>query len=451
MDMYKKLYDGAISTLPGKEMWTVANDGEQIGSLEKTEALIITSSNKTSGISSFGKVSITIATANRKEMTGRNTYRRAKKVVSRGGSSRGSETPSTPIHPDSTCDQSQEENEFNGTQQSPRHSTCEQIQTPNYGILLIVGLTFLTVKTLDSTDVSEEHARIRIPELLANDMLRIYLPLKERAIVDSTEEDGPIGMLNDGLNVLVFVPGMRFELKLTSWDVCDIVTNIKGSDWPRCVEYLKLKAGEKVPNIFIYIDSMLQNEENPTFLLNVDTNDKRKDSVEDCEEGKFIPSKNPGPLDVVHIDNKENGDCPYIASSSTHFDSGSKTNEEGAFKDVSEEHGRISIPELLANDMLRIYLSLNERAIVDSTEKDGPIGMLNDGLNVLVFIPGMRLELKLTSWDVFDIVTNIKGSDWPRCVEYLKLKEGDKVAIWIFRSQENSDKKDMPCFIFHKL
>ncbi|XP_020678604.1 B3 domain-containing protein At1g05920-like [Dendrobium catenatum] len=119
--------------------------------------------------------------------------------------------------------------------------------------------------------------------------------------------------------------------------------------------------------------------------------------------------------------------------------------------DVSEEHARIRIPELLANDMLRIYLPLKERAIVDSTEEDGPIGMLNDGLNVLVFVPGMRFELKLTSWDVCDIVTNIKGSDWPRCVEYLKLKAGDKVAIWIFRSQENSDKKDMPCFIFHKL
>ncbi|KAI0511229.1 hypothetical protein KFK09_011854 [Dendrobium nobile] len=71
------------------------------------------------------------------EMTRRTTYRRAKKVVSRGGSSRGSETPSTPIHPDSTCEQSQEENECSGTQQSPRHSTCEQIQTPNDGILLI--------------------------------------------------------------------------------------------------------------------------------------------------------------------------------------------------------------------------------------------------------------------------------------------------------------------------
>ncbi|KAI0497683.1 hypothetical protein KFK09_020916 [Dendrobium nobile] len=74
-------------------------------------------------------------------MTRRTTYRRAKKVVSRGRSSRGSETPSTPIHLDSTCEQSQEENECSGTQQSPRHSTCEQIQTPNDGILLIVLCT----------------------------------------------------------------------------------------------------------------------------------------------------------------------------------------------------------------------------------------------------------------------------------------------------------------------
>ncbi|PKU86344.1 hypothetical protein MA16_Dca002175 [Dendrobium catenatum] len=74
------------------------------------------------------------------EMTRRNTYRRAKKVVSRGGSSRGYETP-TPIHPDSTCDQSKEENECSGTQQSRRHSTYEQIQTPNDGILLIGVIT----------------------------------------------------------------------------------------------------------------------------------------------------------------------------------------------------------------------------------------------------------------------------------------------------------------------
>ncbi|KAH0456145.1 hypothetical protein IEQ34_014052 [Dendrobium chrysotoxum] len=71
------------------------------------------------------------------DMTGRNTYGRAKKVVSRGGSSRGFETPSTTIHLYSTCDQSQEEHECSGTQQSPRHSTCEQIHTPNDGILLI--------------------------------------------------------------------------------------------------------------------------------------------------------------------------------------------------------------------------------------------------------------------------------------------------------------------------
>ncbi|KAL0921140.1 hypothetical protein M5K25_008184 [Dendrobium thyrsiflorum] len=70
-------------------------------------------------------------------MTGRNTFRRAKKVVSRGGYSRGSETLSTPIHPDSTSEQTQEENQCSGTQQSPRHSTCEQIQSPNDGILLI--------------------------------------------------------------------------------------------------------------------------------------------------------------------------------------------------------------------------------------------------------------------------------------------------------------------------
>ncbi|KAH0452712.1 hypothetical protein IEQ34_020011 [Dendrobium chrysotoxum] len=71
------------------------------------------------------------------EMTGRNTFRRAKKVASRGGSSRESETPSTPIHPDSTCEQTQEENECSGTQQSSRHSHCEQTQTPNDGIWLI--------------------------------------------------------------------------------------------------------------------------------------------------------------------------------------------------------------------------------------------------------------------------------------------------------------------------
>ncbi|KAL0910206.1 hypothetical protein M5K25_021160 [Dendrobium thyrsiflorum] len=70
-------------------------------------------------------------------MIGRNTFRRAKKVVSRGGSSRGSETPSTPIYPDSTSEQIQEENQCSGTQQSPRHSTCEQIQSPNDGICLI--------------------------------------------------------------------------------------------------------------------------------------------------------------------------------------------------------------------------------------------------------------------------------------------------------------------------
>ncbi|KAI0524655.1 hypothetical protein KFK09_004033 [Dendrobium nobile] len=51
-----------------------------------------------------------------KEMTGRNTFKQAKKVVSRGGSSRESETPYTLIHPDSTCKQTQEENECSGTQ-----------------------------------------------------------------------------------------------------------------------------------------------------------------------------------------------------------------------------------------------------------------------------------------------------------------------------------------------
>ncbi|KAL0922680.1 hypothetical protein M5K25_006685 [Dendrobium thyrsiflorum] len=58
-------------------------------------------------------------------MTGRNTFRRAKKLVSRGRSSRGSETLSTPIQPDSTSEQTQEENQCSGTQQSPCHSTFE--------------------------------------------------------------------------------------------------------------------------------------------------------------------------------------------------------------------------------------------------------------------------------------------------------------------------------------
>ncbi|KAI0510958.1 hypothetical protein KFK09_011574 [Dendrobium nobile] len=71
------------------------------------------------------------------DMTRTNTFRRAKKVVSRGGSSRGSETPSTPIHPDSTSEQTQEENQCSDNEQSPRHSTCEQIQAPNDGIWLI--------------------------------------------------------------------------------------------------------------------------------------------------------------------------------------------------------------------------------------------------------------------------------------------------------------------------
>ncbi|KAL0926257.1 hypothetical protein M5K25_002471 [Dendrobium thyrsiflorum] len=71
-------------------------------------------------------------------MTGRNTFRRAKKVVSRGGSSRGSETLSTPIHPDSTSEQTQEENQCSDTQKSPHEqgvpvrrrgrTTCIDIQ-----------------------------------------------------------------------------------------------------------------------------------------------------------------------------------------------------------------------------------------------------------------------------------------------------------------------------------
>ncbi|KAL0908793.1 hypothetical protein M5K25_023302 [Dendrobium thyrsiflorum] len=75
-------------------------------------------------------------------MTGSNLLRRAKKAICRGGSSRGgssrgessreSETPSTPVHPDS-----QEENESSRSQQPARPSFCGQAPAPEEGIWLI--------------------------------------------------------------------------------------------------------------------------------------------------------------------------------------------------------------------------------------------------------------------------------------------------------------------------
>ncbi|KAH0468005.1 hypothetical protein IEQ34_003038 [Dendrobium chrysotoxum] len=82
------------------------------------------------------------------EMTGGSLFRRAKKAICRGGSSRGgssrgessretesitpSITPSTPVHPDS-----QEEIECSGSQQTSRHSFCGTDPAPEEGVWLI--------------------------------------------------------------------------------------------------------------------------------------------------------------------------------------------------------------------------------------------------------------------------------------------------------------------------
>ncbi|KAH0469463.1 hypothetical protein IEQ34_001021 [Dendrobium chrysotoxum] len=81
-------------------------------------------------------------------MTGGSLFRRAKKAICRGGSSRGgssrgessretesitpSITPSTPVHPDS-----QEEIECSGSQQTSRHSFCGTDPAPEEGVWLI--------------------------------------------------------------------------------------------------------------------------------------------------------------------------------------------------------------------------------------------------------------------------------------------------------------------------
>ncbi|KAH0451799.1 hypothetical protein IEQ34_019098 [Dendrobium chrysotoxum] len=100
-------------------------------------------------------------------MTGRNTYRRAKKVVSRGGSSKGSETPSTPIDPDSTCDQSQEEHECSGTQQSLHHSTYEQgVPVRHRGRTTCIDIQNMLPSTRVHIEVNENNVRSNILEFV---------------------------------------------------------------------------------------------------------------------------------------------------------------------------------------------------------------------------------------------------------------------------------------------
>ncbi|KAI0529358.1 hypothetical protein KFK09_001906 [Dendrobium nobile] len=108
-----------------------------------------------------------------------------------------------------------------------------------------------------------------------------------------------------------------------------------------------IQESEKSLNIFIFVDSMLHNEENPNDLLKLVTLDKGKDYVEECEEGEYNPSKTLTEV-VDNRDDKGNGDCHIIDSSSTYLDFDAKnTEEEGSPKmqKKKKKNVKASIPD----------------------------------------------------------------------------------------------------------
>ncbi|KAI0527418.1 hypothetical protein KFK09_003018 [Dendrobium nobile] len=88
------------------------------------------------------------------------------------------------------------------------------------------------------------------------------------------------------------------------------------------------KESEEIPNIFISIDSMLNNVESPNLMLNTENIEKGKEYMEECEEGEYIPSKNLI-ISVDKFDNKGSGD---VASSSATIENGKTNEEEGSLK-----------------------------------------------------------------------------------------------------------------------